>query len=115
MTVLHTNGGGKYHNGVDEQAEPNSASSDQTGGRQHAVAGFERTNTKSGPAGQGIGADLLARHDGHAASRGLGTRSGRRAQRRETVRQGGERIPAPRTRRRRRRTVYSAHQRAELE
>src|SRR5215468_7876906 len=41
------------------------------------------------------GADLLAGHDGHAAGRGVGRRSGGRAVRREALRQGSARLAAP--------------------
>src|SRR5256885_15406449 len=53
-----------YRDGVDQPTESDSASADQAGHRQHAVARFDGAGPKPGAACQGVGTDLLARHDG---------------------------------------------------
>src|SRR5436853_3648370 len=47
---------GNNRNGFEQPTEPDPPSADETGGRQHAVARFDRAGAKSGAAGQGIGA-----------------------------------------------------------
>ena len=107
--------GDSLDNGVPQQTEPDPASAEEAGGRQHAVAGFERAGAAPGAARQGTRADLLARHDGRAARHRLRPRSGRRTLRRKALRQGGARLAAPGSRGRRRRAVHRRHHRAELE
>ncbi|MGY4319998.1 hypothetical protein ACVWW1_009325 [Bradyrhizobium sp. JR3.5] len=106
---------GHFRYGVRQQTESDSASADEAGGRQHAVAGLDRAGAASGEALQGARADLLARHDGRADRDRLRSRSGRRALRREALRQGGARLAAPGACGRRRRAVHRRHQGAELE
>src|SRR5439155_26245152 len=81
-------------NGVQEQTEPDSAAADQTRGREHAVARFQRAGAEPDAACQGIGADLLARHDGRPDRGRVRSRSRRRALRGEALRQGGARAAA---------------------
>jgi hypothetical protein len=107
--------GNTSEHGVQQPTEPDPASPHQAGGRQHAVTGFQRAGAEPDAACQGIGADLLARHDGQSVRDRLRSRPGRRALRRDALRQGGARAAAPGARHRGRRPVHRRHHRAELE
>src|ERR1700682_6025223 len=93
-----------YRDGVDQQTEPDPASAYKTGGRQHAVAGFDGAGAAFGAADQGARTDLLAGHDGRTAGHRLRPRSRRGTQRRKALRQGGAWLAAQGAGRWRRRT-----------
>src|SRR5450631_3775049 len=118
MTVevtARTEPGDNHANGVHQPTEPDPASADETGGRQHAVAGFDRAGAASGAADQGTRTDLMAGYDGRAAGHRFRPRSRRGTQRREAFRQGVAWLAAPGARGGRRRALHSRYQRAELE
>ena len=100
--------------GADRLTELDPASAEEADRRQHAVDRFDVAGAASGADGEGARPDLLARHDGRAHRHRLRRRSGRRAERRKALRQGGARRAAPRARHRRRRAVHGRHHRAEL-
>ena len=101
--------------GAKEQARSDSATADQSHGRQHAFALVVRADPGPLPASQEARAHLLARHDGCPDRVRLRPWPGRRAQRRKALRQGGAWRAQAGARSRRRRVVHRQHQRAELE
>src|SRR5262245_60365401 len=79
-----------------QQASSDSASAAHAGAGQHAHRRRRRADSGPDAYRPRAGTDLLARHDGHAAGRGVGRRSGGRTLRRDALRQGGTRRAAPR-------------------
>src|SRR4029077_9918482 len=86
--------GGRPRHGA-QQAASDSASAAHAGPGQHAHGRRRRADPGPDAHRPRAGADLLARHDGHAAGRRVGRRPGGRTVRREALRQGGARLAAP--------------------
>ena len=97
-----------------QQAASDSASAAHAGAGQHAHGRRRRADPGPDAHRPRAGADLLARHDGHAAGRRVGRRPGGRAVRREALRQGGARLAAPGAHAGRRRAVHRRDAGAQL-
>ncbi len=78
-----------------QQAASDSAPAAHAAAGQHAHGRRRRADPGPDAHRARAGADLLARHDGHAAGRRIGRRPGGRTVRREALRQGGARLAAP--------------------
>src|ERR1700736_4893867 len=78
-----------------QQAASDSAPAAHAGAGQHAHGRRRRADPGPDAHRSRAGADLLARHDGHAAGRRVGRRPGGRTVRREALRQGGAWLAAP--------------------